>query len=93
MLMTCSSSLGTGYLFGYETLRTSSSLTEIKAVELTDARRWVNMCLSYVSMYDCRVGLYIGTVRADVAFKKYLSKDTSLFVCLYGTGTRVQDNA
>ena len=28
----------------------------------------------YVSTYGCRVGLYIGTVWADVGFKKYLSK-------------------
>ena len=37
------SSLGT---FGMGSLRTGSSLTEIKAVELTDARRYVNMCKS-----------------------------------------------
>ena len=28
----------------------------------------------YVSTYTCRVGLYIGTVWADVGFKKYLPK-------------------
>ena len=38
MLITCS--------FSLKGLRTSSSLTEIKAVELMDARKYVNMCKS-----------------------------------------------
>ena len=66
----------------YEKLRTGSSLTEIKAVELTDARRYVNMCkpvcfyirssrriLNRNSMGLCRL--------QEVSFQ-----DTSLFVCL-----------
>ena len=42
----------------------------------------------FVSIYACRVGLYIGTVWADVGFKKYLSKILRCSsVC--GTSTRV----
>ena len=63
-------------------LRTSSSLTEIKAVELTDARRYVNMCKS--------VCFYIRLLRRIVhlnsmgqcRLQEVSYKDTSLFFCL-----------
>ena len=69
-------------------LRTSSGLTELKAVELAN-REGTSTCASqYVSTYACHVGLYIGTVWADVGFKKYLTKILRcLSVCR--TSTRV----
>ena len=58
----------------YEKPRTSSSPTEIRAVNWR-MREGTSTCASqYVSTYACRVGFYIGTVWAYVGFKKYLSK-------------------
>ena len=79
MLITCSFS----WHVLYERSTYEFQPNRDKAVELTDARRYVNMCKPVCSTYGCRVGLYIGTVWADVGFKKYLSKDTLLFVCLW----------
>ena len=64
-------------------LRTSSSLTEIEAVELTDARRYVNMC-QLVCIYirlSCRIVHRNSMGRCGLQEVSY--KDTSLFVCLW----------
>ena len=63
-------------------LCTSSSLTKIKAVELTNARRYVNMCKSVCFYIRLSRRIVHWNSMGGCRFQEVSYKDTSLFVCL-----------
>ena len=62
--------------------RTSSNPTEIKAVELTDARRYVNMCKSVCFYIRLSHRILHRNSMGWCRLQEVSYKDTLLFVCL-----------
>ena len=66
----------------YEKPRTSSNPTEIRAVELTDARRYVNMCKSVCFYIRLSRRILHRNSMGLCGLQEVSFQDTSLFVCL-----------